>query len=76
MAAPLFISSPFRSKLEMTRNRMTNAAQLRDKSFRGDPRGFSRATNFHDTFYTGESPLSVHHARCVRDSLEMLCSKD
>lgn len=44
----------FRSKLEMTRNRMTNAAQLRDKSFRGDPR-FSRVSNFHDTFYTGVS---------------------
>lgn len=33
---------------------MTNAAQLRDKSFRGDPR-FSRVSNFHDTFYTGVS---------------------
>lgn len=33
-------------------------------------RGFSRASNFHDTFCTGESPLPVHHARCVRDSLE------
>lgn len=50
----LSLFPPFRSKLEMTRNRMTNAAQLRDKSFRGDPR-FSRVSNFHDTFYTGVS---------------------